>query len=151
MIEITVGSNLVQNERESFPALHPLRDLSEDLVAARKLITLVDRFFLLDPCVTYSGMVRKLDDYDGQTGAYGPYIYAQVWNGDKLHRTVAFKDVGYVGIVHVQSPEDDSISDNMDRDLIGNACNAIEDGLAESVIGYVADGRLELAIPYPRA
>jgi len=151
MIEITVGSNLVVCERQSFPVLHPLKDLTEDLGAARKLITLADRFFCLDNAIQYSGYARKLDDYDGQTGPFGPSVYVQLWERDKLYRTVAFRDVGYVGVLHACHTGDSPISDVLDQDLIGDACNAIDGGLAERVVGYVADGRLEIAVPYPRS
>lgn len=155
MIEVTLGKNLVVSERPSFPVLHPLRDLTEDLTAARAAITAAIRFFWLDPRhITFSGFARKLDRFDGETGAFGPCFYVQLWEEGLLLRTVAFRGLGYVGTLHVELPKGEKpFEEDMDaHDLIGALCRGGAEDLPEhyarQVIGYVDEGRLELSFPY---
>lgn len=72
VMEITLGTNLAICERSTFPVLHPLFDLADDLSVARTLIIAVDRFFLHLRNVRMSGYARKHDSYDGDPGDIGP-------------------------------------------------------------------------------
>jgi len=152
VIEITLGTNLVICERPTFPALHPLFDLADDLPVARKLIIAVDRFFGLHlRKVRMSGYARKHDSYDGDPGDVGPAFYAQIWRGDKLYRTAAFRHLGYTGILHIEIPGEEDPTDFFDYDMIGDMCNGHEalrdEGIAESCIGYVGEGKLCITVP----
>lgn len=152
MIKITLGTNLIACERPTFPALHPLFDLADNLTAARTLIVAVDRFFSIDlDEVRMSGYARKHDSYDGDPGDVGPAFYAQIWHGDKVYRTAAFRNLGYTGILHIEIPAETDPKDAFDFDMIGDMCNAHEllreDGYAERCIGYVGDGKLTITVP----
>lgn len=154
MIEVTLGKNLVVSERPSFPLLHPLRDLTEDLPAARAVIAAAMSFFWLDVRhTTFSGFARKLDRFDGETGPFGPCFYVQLWEQGVLLRTVAFRTLGYVGVLHAELPADEKLfEEDMDsNDLIGSMCRdvpGVPELYAREVVGYVSDGRLELTVPY---
>jgi hypothetical protein len=154
MIEVTLGKNLVVSERPTFPFLHPLKDLTEDLPAARTVITAARRFFWLDTRHTsFSGFARKLDRFDGDPGPFGPCFYVQLWENNVLLRTVAFRNIGYIGILHIELPtgEKPFEEDADSNDLIGAMCKdvpGVPETYAREVIGYVDEGRLELTLPY---
>jgi len=153
MLEITLDENLIECERGSWPKLHPLIDLSQNIDIAKRVALIAERFFRLSLGVVFSGYARPVDETDGNPGSKGPVFYIQVWHGEKLCRTVGFRDTGYVGILHVDLPEEQEFGDSVDMDLIGDLCKGIEknrplpDGYAESCIGYVTDGRLEFVLP----
>jgi len=151
VIEVTLGKNLVTCERPTFPVLHPLVDLTEDLAAARTVISAAARFFWLHREPVYSGVARKLDSYDGETGPFGPCYYVQLWQDGRLLRTVAFRNIGYVGVLHVDLTGEEPFRDDPYHDVIGTLCEgapSLPEGYAEKVIGYVSGGQLEIAVPY---
>ena len=153
MLEVTLDENLIECERESWPKLHPLIDLTQNIDIAKRVALFAERFFRLSLGVVYSGYARPVDATDGLVGPRGPLFYIQLWHGEKLCRTVGFRDTGYIGILHVDLPEDESFDDSVDMDLIGDLCKGIEknrplpEGFAESCIGYVTDGSLEFTLP----
>lgn len=151
MIEVTLDKNLVSSERPTFPVLHPLVDLTQDLTAARAVIAAAVRFFWLPRQASYSGHARKLDSFDGETGSFGPCFYVQVWEKGELLRTVGFRNLGYVGVLHVDIPEGEPFNNDSYNDLIGDLCRDVPgvcDDYARGCIGYVDEGRLEIAVPY---
>jgi len=151
-MEITLGTNLVICERPTFPALHPLFDLTEDLSVARLVIAAAERFFCLHvQSVVLSGYARKHDAYDGAPGDTGPAFYVQVWYQGEVYRTVAFSHLGYTGVLHVEIPKGKEPKDVIDADMIGDMCNGHEalrdEGIAEKCVGYVGNGKLAITVP----
>ncbi len=147
MIEVTLGNNLVACERPTFPVLHPLIDLTQDLAAARAAILAAEKFFRpFDDC-TYSGWCRRVTALDGKGGPWGPVFYIQLWSGDKVYRTMGVRDLAYTGILHVQLPNNCNPDEAIDRDVIGDACRSFNPVLAETCVAYIHSAGIDLAIP----
>jgi hypothetical protein len=149
MIKVTLDDNLVQCEREAFPKLFPLVDLTQDLGAARAVISAASRFFWLDTRrLQFSGRVRKL--HEGEADVF----YVQLWDKEKVYRSVGFRNLGFTGILHVEldeSEEEESIASCFSQDVIGQMCRGVDafpPSYAESCLCYVADGVLEFEAPY---
>ncbi len=153
MIEVTLNKNIVPCRHAAWPVLHPLVDLTEDPIAARRAIYAAERFFLLSPDVHYSGYARRVDAYDGEPGHAGPCFYVQVWHHDRLYRSVGFRNFGYMGILHVEIQSED-VTESIDRDLIGAMIRSLDgfQGItpdqAVTTLAFVCENRLEIAVPY---
>lgn len=153
VIEVTLNKNIVTCRHAAWPVLHPMVDLTEDPIAARRAVYAAERFFLLSSDVVYSGFARKTDVYDGEPGPAGPCFYVQLWHNARLYRTVAFRDFGYVGVLHVEIKSED-VKESIDRDLIGSFIQSLDgfQGISPdeacATLALVYDNKLQISIPY---
>jgi len=87
---------------------------------AQRIADKIGPFFRLVPdAFVISGHAREIDLRDGKPGLHGPLLYVQFWNGERLCRTAAFRNVGFVGVVHVEVRDDSyRIGDTLDQDVI---------------------------------
>jgi hypothetical protein len=128
-------------KRPAFPELRALKDLADDEEMATAVIRITDSFFYLnDKYTVYSGYARVTDAKDSARAC----LYAQVWVDDRLRRSVAFRNVGYVGILHIDISNDLGFQLGIGRDLIGIAYEKSGEN-PEKVLAIVAGNRSEVS------
>lgn len=128
-------------KRPAFPELRALQDLTDDEEMAGAVIRIADSFFALnDKYTVYSGYARATDAKDGARAC----LYAQVWVDDRLRRSVAFRNVGYVGILHIDIANDMGFQLGIGRDLIGISYEKSGEN-PEKVLAIVTGNRPEVS------
>lgn len=120
--------NIVPCRREAWPRLRPLIDLTRNVTVARKLTEELWRFFQFKPELLYfSGYAQPSEDPEA-------IFYVQLWEGGELYRSVGFKDLGYVGILHVEPNESSILYEAILTDWVSAAYHGFND------MRYITDG-----------
>jgi hypothetical protein len=126
--------------RSAYPELRPMKDLYTDKELTEAVLCIADSFFALNHTYAiYSGFAREADERDGS----GALLYAQVWVDGKLRRSVAFRDSGYVGILHIEVANEFGFEFTLGQDLIGTLYGRGEN--PERVVAIVSGGRMEIS------
>jgi len=153
VIDVTPNDNLVTCERPAWPDHRPFIDLTTNLNLARKIINTAFYFFLFGTGVKYSGYARQVTAQDGEMPFEDDVFYVQVWEGERLHRTVGYRHFGYVGTLHAEIKEG-QLRAEIDRDYIGDACKGIEANIslpinyASKCIAYVEGDLVQISFPH---
>lgn len=111
MVKITLNDNLVPCEREPWALGRPAHDLTNNIVAAERFASIAIRFFgLRRGSVRFSGFVSP-----GNQG-----LHIKVWEGERIYRSVKFRNHKYSGVLHVL-PKEGLIQHCLGQDLIGDS------------------------------
>jgi len=147
-MDYTLFYNIVPCKREAWPRLAPLTDLTQNVTIARDIVEKTGRFFKYKPdCAYFSGYAQRTDD---------PYatFYVQLWDDDHLFRTLAFKNLGYAGILHVEPDEYSMIEWTIDVDWVRVAFEGFDEiretveGLDRERLCWVDGDSLTVTFPY---
>jgi hypothetical protein len=136
----------------AWPASQPLFDLTRDGDAAHGLFATVQPFFRFKAGeARFSGYAGKLrPDHD----PFDPCFYVQIWNGERVYRTVAFKGLGYWGILHVDLLRPDRAIRIKDDDPVSMVWNGLDNWtnldlpFLKGQIWYVEGDTLKVDIPW---
>jgi len=143
--------NLVRCQREAFPRLLPLADLTQQTQTLRELAEIIQPFFnfYYTPWPVYSGFVRKVVRQDGAN----PLLYVQLWDEGRVVRSVAFRNIGFVGVLNIDYPDDQEPHGYVDviRAIFygfNQEAHSIMEGWTEESLALVDGDRLTVPIPW---
>ncbi len=141
---------LVPCEKPAYPALLPLHDLTQNLETAQAVIDLIQPFFKFSPAwPIYSGAARRAVPSDG-----GGVLYVQIWKNGAVVRSIAFRDCGYVGILHLDYPSDD-VGQYRYQDLVQITFDGYDlrgpvmmEGIESETLALIDGATLTLPLPW---
>jgi hypothetical protein len=127
------------------PISGELTDLSEDPELSKAVFNEINRVILLTEGVAnISGYARQ---------GIEAFLYVQVWDQEELLRTLAFQDVGYAGIVHLDLIRPENGEKLYEGDLLADIFHdmdeyfSLSDWTLRNRIWVVKGGNLQFEIP----
>jgi hypothetical protein len=148
-----VKPKIIPCTRPSWPAMQALYDLSRDSQAVEEILREIQPFFRFKVNeVRFSGYARRVRPE--RTHATDPLFYVQIWNGTSLYHTVAFRQLKYHGILHVDLVRSDRVERIMDDDPVSVVWNGLEHwtnldpDFQHGQIWYANRENLEVSIPW---